>query len=652
MQDPMRGGSLKLLARSSFGLMLLVVPARTWAQAPVRVGENVRVSAANPARTHAEVLVAAHPSDPRRLLACAMMLDAASGEQTTLAYLSGDGGRSWVPVAHEGGPGFSWDPTCTFDADGTAYFAALARDERGALNVVRRSRDGGRTWEPPASVDAPRHSLDRHYLVADTTSGRYHGRLYLVGNGWTAGTGGAPGAAPAVGLYRSSDSGVTWRGPVTRTSLGRRFILGMGAAAVLSDGTLAIAFPEVSRYWREDGSAPDSFPKPRPGEPNAMLKVVTSADGGESLSGPVTVGDFYLAWPPGRTTWFPTVAADPGSPAYRDRLYVVWPDVRSGRAEVLLAYSSDKGKAWSKPLVVNDDRADSARRVDHLNPAVAVNRDGVVAVTWYDRRESADGLSYSVRFRASLDGGMTWLPSISVSSAPSAYGGEEWPMQLSPWRGPTEISATMSFFHFTGGETAGLAADAAGVFHPVWVDNRTGVAQLWTAPVSVAGAVVASASDQASGSARGGVRDGAAGSAPRAASELPGYQDVSDQVRLELADPRYDRATSTLTLTARLKNISADELRGPFRVRVDSAASSLGSPRIANAAGGGSGTGAYWRFESDGPTPTLRPGAESPPKQLVIRLTDVRPPRPGATDYTVARLRTRVFARAAPQAHQ
>ncbi len=412
MRDTVRGGLLRVVARFSFGLILLVVPARAPAQTRVIVGENVRVSAANLARAHAEVLVAAHPGDPRRLLACAMMLDPASGQQTTLAYLSGDGGRSWVPVTHLAGPGFSWDPACAFGADGTAYFAALAMDERGVLNVVRRSPDGGRTWEPPASVDAPPRALDRHYLVADTTSTRYHGRLYLVGNGWTVGTGGAPAAATAVGLYRSSDSGVTWRGPVTRTSLGPRFILGMGAAAVLSDGRLAIAFPEVRRYWREDGSAPDTFPEPRPGEPNATLKVVRSDDGGESLSTPVTVGDFYLAWPPGRTTWFPTLAADPGSLAFGDRLYVVWPDVRSGRAEVLLASSSDQGKTWSKPLVVNDDRPESARPVDHLNPAVAVNRGGVVAVTWYDRRGSADGLSYAVRFRASTHRGCRTAPDI------------------------------------------------------------------------------------------------------------------------------------------------------------------------------------------------------------------------------------------------
>jgi hypothetical protein len=36
-----------------------------------------------------------------------------------------------------------------------------------------------------------------------------------------------------------------------------------------------------------------------------------------------------------------------------------------------------------------------------------------------------------------------------------------------------------------GGDTAGLAADAAGAFRAVWVDNRTGVPQVWTASVTV-----------------------------------------------------------------------------------------------------------------------------------------------------------------------
>jgi hypothetical protein len=58
-------------------------------------------------------------------------------------------------------------------------------------------------------------------------------------------------------------------------------------------------------------------------------------------------------------------------------------------------------------------------------PTVAVNRDGVVGVAWYDRRDNPDNLGWWVRFRASRDGGETFLPSARVSEAPSSYGASE-----------------------------------------------------------------------------------------------------------------------------------------------------------------------------------------------------------------------------------
>jgi hypothetical protein len=41
-------------------------------------------------------------------------------------------------------------------------------------------------------------------------------------------------------------------------------------------------------------------------------------------------------------------------------------------------------------------------------------------------------------------------------------------------------------FSLTGGDTAGLAASADGTFHALWIDNRTGVQQAWTAAITVA----------------------------------------------------------------------------------------------------------------------------------------------------------------------
>jgi hypothetical protein len=79
----------------------------------------------------------------------------------------------------------------------------------------------------------------------------------------------------------------------------------------------------------------------KPGEPNALLEVLTSGDGGESLTTAVKVADYYLLWPPTAAGVVPTIAADPGSAAFKDRLYATWPDVRSGRSEILLSYSAD-----------------------------------------------------------------------------------------------------------------------------------------------------------------------------------------------------------------------------------------------------------------------------------------------------------------------
>src|SRR5690606_6135465 len=98
----------------------------------------------------------------------------------------------------------------------------------------------------------------------------------------------------------------------------------------------------------------------------------------------------------------------------------------------------------------------------------------VVGLLWYDRRDNPDNLSYYPRFSASLDGGDTWLPSVRLSTHPYAAG----------------PASQKSAFTGNGGDTAGLAVGADGAFHPVWVDDRTGVPQAWTAVVRVEGAVV------------------------------------------------------------------------------------------------------------------------------------------------------------------
>lgn len=105
-------------------------------------------------------------------------------------------------------------------------------------------------------------------------------------------------------------------------------------------------------------------------------------------------------------------------------------------------------------------------------PAVAVNRDGIVGVSWYDRRGLPDvdlgdhrsdhrGTGGNVRLRVSLDGGDAWPPSVQVNQTPIKT--KVWDLR----------------------DTAGLITHADGTFHPFWIDDRTGVLQVWTTAVKI-----------------------------------------------------------------------------------------------------------------------------------------------------------------------
>ena len=213
---------------------------------------------------------------------------------------------------------------------------------------------------------------------------------------------------------------------------------------------------------------------------------------GEHLSEPSKISDWYYPFSEnGRLSYIPVIAADRSSGPFHDRLYVVWTDSRSARAEVYLSWSRDRGQTWSLPKAVNDD----APHVNGASPndfhgAVAVNKDGIVGVSWYDRRENPDDLGWRQRFAASLDGGVTFSPSVAVSEALYDLSRND-PPAVNEKVERTVLSTGAKFmnprwaFVNNGGDTGSIVADANGAFHAFWTDNRTGKAQLWTSIVTV-----------------------------------------------------------------------------------------------------------------------------------------------------------------------
>ena len=76
---------------------VLSIAATAGAQpsARIAIGRNVQVSKDRPNTFHYELLAAADPENPDRLIACGEAADAALTRMTNVVYVSRDGGATW-----------------------------------------------------------------------------------------------------------------------------------------------------------------------------------------------------------------------------------------------------------------------------------------------------------------------------------------------------------------------------------------------------------------------------------------------------------------------------------------------------------------------------------------------------------------------------
>jgi uncharacterized iron-regulated membrane protein len=539
----------------------------------VAVGKNVQVSAAHAAAGHYEVLVAADPNDASKMIVGSFIYPPRGTTAGSIVYATRDGGKTWTPTLQGDILFNTSDPAPAYGPDGIAYYTASnlgpppsPREKR--MMKMFRSRDGGFKWETMPEFTYS----DRQYITVDVTGGKYHGRIYVNGNNRV------PYGVSDYVVFRSSDQGATWKGPTSRPGFGKNSAGNMGNSVVASDGTLIGLFSE--------GDA---------------LRVVLSADGAETFTPAIDIDSQYV--PAGNrkggnnnVVGLPYMAIDPGSAAYRDHLYVVWGDRRTGTSRIFFASSSDKGKTWTESRPI-DDRAASDSS-DAFMPTIAVNKDGVVGVMWYDRTAHADNIGWDARFAASLDGGRTFLPSVKVSEQGNTFGrGAEYSglgnsvARAKPEEGGgINLNVSLNTFTFLGGDTNGLVAAANGLFYPVWVDNRTGVPQVWTAPVSVS----------------------------RTATTAFGT-DVTDKIMVDVVEKFFDVATSRLTTVVRLRNTSGQPLRGPFLVQLRDVSSQLGTMQAAP------GQDTQWTFTDS----SLSPGAQSAPRTWQFVYSNPQPFRSG-----------------------
>ena len=341
-----------------------------------------------------EPSVAINPRNPQQVVV-------AYQDNAHIAY-SLDAGKHWQAAPGIAPPDYrvSGDVSVTYDHEGHAIICYMAFDKLGTFNYwahnssrnglfVRRSLDGGKTWESediailkhPTEPGAPWE--DKPYIVADDSQGPYAGNLYVGWTRWTL-------TDSEILLSRSTDDGKTWSPPMEIDA--HRGLPRDDNGAV--EGFSGAVGPDGTLYavWA-DGD---------------HIVLTSSRDGGRAFEPPrniITVAPimFHIQGT-SRANGFPVVALDPRT----GRLYVAWSDYRNGDVDVFCSTSSDGGHTWADALRVNSDPLHNG--ADQFFHWLAVDpATGDVDLIFYDRRGDPGNKKATVTVARSTDGGQSFV---------------------------------------------------------------------------------------------------------------------------------------------------------------------------------------------------------------------------------------------------
>jgi hypothetical protein len=334
--------------------------------------------------------IAVNPTNPQQVVG--------AFQDNAHAVYSWDAGHSWQLAEGVDPKNYrvSGDVSVAFDNQGHAFICYIAFDKLGTFNYwahgatrngifVRRSLDGGKTWEADHFPVAEQTSSpgipfeDKPYIVADNTKSKYAGNLYIGWTRWRI-------ADSQMVLSRSTDDGKTWSRPLeidAHPGLPRD---DNGAA----EGFDGVVGPDGKLYaiWSQDDA----------------IMLTTSRDGGKTFSHARAVIHtaplMFAIQTLERANGFPQIAIDPKN----KRLYVTWSDYRNGDLDVFTATSDDEGKHWTAPVRVNNDPVHNG--AEQFFPWLALDpTDGSIDVLFYDRRGDPQNRKQIVVLARSTDGG-------------------------------------------------------------------------------------------------------------------------------------------------------------------------------------------------------------------------------------------------------
>lgn len=243
---------------------------------------------------------------------------------------------------------------------------------------------------------------DRPVIWVDNNPGSgFYGRLYIAFNDFSTGVDGALKVLYLDGTWKevTLDSSFIRNVHITGSSEtdGTVFVFGMDEGGGAANNRLNWVYKSLDGGVSWTGLSPGpSFPAPGAGLCSASEY-------------------FYMIPPVWRHMGWGQGAVGPGGVVH----YVF---ARAGQApgdlgDIYYIRSADNGVSWSSPAPLNTDQA-LKNNVAQWQPSISVTSQGYVLATWYDRRNTTDGLSYEYYGRLSLDNGLTFLPDEPISDAP------------------------------------------------------------------------------------------------------------------------------------------------------------------------------------------------------------------------------------------
>jgi hypothetical protein len=395
------------------------------------------------------------------------------GAHGLLAAVSHDGGATFAysaphfsncaggTAANGGDYGRSSDPWVSWAPNGDLWSIAIAVDRTTARNAVlaSRMRHGSATWSEPfvlradnsrTGVPLANNFNDKESLTADRTDASGN-LVYAVWDRLVSPNSSAP--LPALEHSRSSH-GPTW---FARTTSGAAATPVWEPARPIYDPGVRSQTISNQIVVHPNGALIDGFylfkSTGAQGDRGTSIAAIRSTDKGANWSKkaiPIAPANSIGETDPEPINCRPFIDGDPPCTIVRSdgvildlavdysngphagRIYVTWQDHQDnpyGDDLILLSHSDDAGLTWSAATKVN--QTPSGTFTDQAwEPAVHVNSDGVVAVSYYDFRDDVSGdrrLTTDHWLVHSHDGGASWSESrlggpFDLHQAPYARG--------------------------------------------------------------------------------------------------------------------------------------------------------------------------------------------------------------------------------------